>query len=194
VDAWTALVKDRANLAQAIEQDAVQFLESRGLEGLSIYRDQVSLNGVQEESQENLVIYQDLGKGMHATVILRVAERDTNDLEIAWRLFERFERNTQQSGIWGASQATLLVVGFGVVALAVLFNVMRMYILDMITCCFGVTMMAIALSWGLMELRNRAGRLVSDEGKSLDLGNTVDRALRQALVNNGINVSEVSVK
>ena len=188
VDAWAALVMDRANLGQVIERDVVKFLQSRGLEGLNIYRDKVSLDGIWGGSQENLIIYQNLGKGMHTTVILYMAEWGANDLEIAWRLFEK---NTNMAMIWGMSQATLLVVGLGLVALAVLFSFMQLYVLDFLTCGLGVVFVTIAASWWFMELQNRAAIVSTDENKSHVLGNIVDWALRQALVNNGINLNEL---
>ena len=117
VDAWGALLMDRAELAEEVEKLTIETIEDRGLEGLTIGRDSINLGG---GYREYVTVEQNLGGGGRATALLRAAARG-KDMDISWRLFER---NVGKAVMWGMSQGVLLflgllsiIVGLGVIPL-----------------------------------------------------------------------------
>ena len=94
VDAWAALVIDKASMEKAIQDKLIALVKVKELQNLEIRHEGVRFDdsifvGGGMRALEHLVFKQALGDGAIATVAVRVAPQGAHDLGISWRLMER---------------------------------------------------------------------------------------------------------
>ena len=182
VDAWGALVMDRANLAEELEKLTIQNLKERELEKVTITKTEVRLGGT---ALEHVVVEQDLGGGGRATTLLRIVPR-AKDLDLSWRLFER---NLKKMMVWGMSQHSLITAGIGFI-IAGLFTAIFGFGL-----CFvpvGIVLLGVGLGWWTVG-RKKTTAGTTEQFASRALANTVHWALMKALASKGIASQHLQV-
>ena len=182
VDAWGALVMDRGDLAEEVEELTIQNLKERELENLTITKAEIRLGG---PAREHVVVGQDLGGGGEATTLLRVVRR-AKDLELSWRLFER---NVSKVTLWGMSQGTLIVVGSIFTAAGVLSVAFGIGLCPL---AIGVPLLGVGLGWWTIG-RKKTTAGTTEQFASRALANTVHWALMKALASKGIASQHLQV-
>lgn len=137
--------------------------------------------------REHVIIQQQLEKGEVATVVLRIAPRGNQDLELSWRLFEK---NPSREAMWGCSQTLLLWFGLGFVGASILlipFGGMGICGMPI-----GLFLVKAGLGWGKSgNEQTTASSYQQFDGRAL--AQTVDFALMKALANCGVSGKEVKV-
>lgn len=192
VDAWGALVMDQAEQLSQIEQDTIHNLKMRGIEGLTVTKAPLRLDGVM---QEHIIANQNLGRGGRAAVALRLSKRGSQDLEISWRAFEK---NVRMDWFSGLIQGILVVVGgfciitglFGALCMAPVFP--PLLLAALVFLLPGIAMVGIAWGWwGASKRKTSAG--TTEQFLSRALAATVDRSLMEALANNGVTAQHLKI-
>lgn len=183
VDAWGALVMGRASLVAEIEELVISNVEERGVENLTVSKNQVSLDGAR---QEHVVFERDLSKGGRAAVALRVVQQGDEDMVISWRLFEK---NVHKERTWGCAYQALIVGGLivtlsGAIALAVAVGACILPV--------GMTALGIGLVWWKVSDQLTTASAV-EQFESRVLSQTVDWALMRALQSKKVAKQEFRV-
>jgi hypothetical protein len=198
VDAWGALLPDRASSEGSLLTDVGDALIEREIPNLTVTKEMVVFNEtlglgglfggkVSEvvKPREHLVIRQDLGDGGWATVALRVAQRG-KDLEVSWRLFEL---NEKVAAAWRAAQMSLIIGGFAVFCIGIPFLVIG---IGLVMDTIAPLMIAYGTGWWYMS-RNRTTATTFQQFDSRVLAATVDYCLMTQLAKQGVTTHELRI-
>jgi hypothetical protein len=183
VDAWGALVMEKAELAEEVEKLTIEYVKDRELEGLAIAKGSVDLGG---GSREYVAIEQNMGGGGRAAALLRIASRG-KDLDISWRLFEK---NVTKSVVWGMSQGTLLVLG--TLTSIVGLGVLPLYGAGLCLLIPGIVMIGASFGWWRVG-RSKTTASTVEQFESRALAQMVHWSLMKAMASNGISSAQVQV-
>lgn len=184
VDAWGALLMERAPLRDALEAKVIENMKARGLQNFEAFRETVSLDSF--GAREHVIFEQRLGGGGAATAALRIFPNNQKDLEISWRLFEK---NTVKGVGQGLGQTTLIVLGIGFILVGIPLSLFGVGLLGV---CIGIGLIGMGLGWWGTS-RNKTTASAFQQFDSRALAQTLDYALMRALSELGVTTQELRI-
>jgi hypothetical protein len=190
VDAWGALVPDRAELIDDVKKDLVKEVEERGIENLKITTVDLGIGSSAEaligEKREHLLFEQKLGGGAVASVAMRIAPRGKNDMEISWRLMEN---NAAKAIVSSTTQWGLVIFG---AAWSLLSLALMPLGIGFCTFIIGPIIMGWGLGWwGVEKGKTRATTYQQLDSRALV--QAIDYSLMKTLENHGVSKDELRV-
>ena len=205
VDAWGALLMDRASQGGKLEREFEEKLQARGIENLSITKEVVIIDddkgmlwtgpetvrrlrekGNKNEGREHLVVTKDLGEGDLAKLALRIAPHGKNDLEISWRLFEE---NPKKDKLSRFSQEAQINIGLGI-ALAGVCSIPFGFGILLVPA--GIAVFGAGKGWWSLG-RKKSSASTYHQFDAMALAQTADFVLMRVLADNNVSAADLRV-